>query len=361
MSTRQTFVTMLSLLWALSTAALAASGPVTSEDAAKWKAAVSSTNAAALFDGIGGLLPTWPSVHSSEQSGATGNRDVDVQYTEVAHGVIRGAKEYLDAAPGSGPAKNRARFQSALNLREKAGRGGGYVNLVLADAMTRAGFVYLCREFGSGQPLGPEFDRSLSALKSHEVSYNQWVQVAAAELGWSPEVQRQYANAPSDEAGLHKLWDALTNGDDVRFPKSLGNLCSDDLLVRRDLSMLLYRYINMDVALKRLSLAAEYRQRATEFSLQDNREKVAAVLNLQRTGEKLSVVVANGAAKLVSRNVSPDKTKLSIGERFLNQPVSPEDVAGFLHDVESGRVYKFMPFYRSEVVPARRTHSPSHP
>jgi hypothetical protein len=117
----------------------------------------------------------------------------------------------------------------------------------------------------------------------------------------------------------------------------------------------------MDVALKRLSLAAEYRQRATEFSLQDNREKVAAVLNLQRTGEKLSVVVANGAAKLVSRNVSPDKTKLSIGERFLNQPVSPEDVAGFLHDVESGRVYKFMPFYRSEVVPARRTHSPSHP
>lgn len=168
-------------------------------------------------------------------------------------------------------------------------------------------------------------------------------------MGWSDDKLKEVENNPNPEAALHKLWDLLSNGDNFAFPENMVNLCTYDLLNRRDLSMLFYRYINTDIATKNLSLAVQYKKQTVDFSLNDGREKIEKVLMTSGVGKRISIVATGGAPCVVIKKLPDDKSNLSAGERFMNSRSSPDDVATMLRMIQSGGAEKFMSFNRDEI------------
>ena len=326
----------------------------------KWTAIVNSRDKGTVFDTIDASTPAWPTIHSAEY--ISGMKDAErqeqVEFHSIAHAIIQDAKVLLDKKPRQSTAENWRSLESALRLRDSMLRNTGYANLVLADGLNRLGLVFLCKELGSEEQLSPEFDGALSHLITYRVNIDQWASVTREELGWTDEKLKEVEGNPNPGVGLHKLWDRLTDGDNFACPKNMDHLCSDGLLKQRDLSMLLYRYIYSDIAMKRLSLAVQYKKQTADFSLNDGSGKIAKVLPSSGEGKKMSVVATGGVPRVVMTKLPVEKTNLSVGERFLNARSSADDVATLLHMIESGDIDKFMPLYREDILPSPKTGRP---
>lgn len=317
----------------------------------QWKAIMNSKDKGIVFNALDASIPAWPRVHSSEFSSRMKDtaRQEQTAFLSIAHDIVHDAKAFLDETPCPASVENWKMLDSALGLRDSLLQNPGYVNLVLADGLHRLGFVFLCKELDSEKQVSPEFEKALSRLMAYKVNIDQWVGVTKEELDWSDEKLKEVESNPHPEVAFHKLWDLLTDGDNFAFPKNMGNLYTDDLLNRRDLSMLLYRYIYTDIAIKNLSLAVLYKKQTVDFSLTDGREKIEKALASSRDGKRISIVAPEGVPRVVMTKIPVEKTNLSIGERFLNTRVSAADVATLLQMIHSGGTDKFMPFYRGEI------------
>lgn len=321
----------------------------------QWKAIMNGRDKGIVFDALNASTPAWPKVHSSEFSGRLKDTDRQEQaeFLSMAHDIVHDAKAFLDETPGHTSVENWRRLDSALRLRDSMLHNPGYVNMVLADGLNRLSFVSLCKELGAEKQVSPELEKALSRLMTYKVTLDQWVNVTKEEMELSDEKLKEVADAPDVEAGLNKLWDLLTDRDNFMCPANLLNFCTDDLLRKRDISMLLNRYIHTDFEIKTLSLAVQYKKQATNFSLDDGGEKIEKVLPSLKEGDKISIVATGGAPRVVMTKLPVNKTNLSVGERFLNTRSSAYEVANLLHMIKSGGIGKFMPFYRADILTDR--------
>jgi len=317
----------------------------------RWHPVMNSTNKSMVFDALDASIPAWPKVHSAEFiAGMEKDTQKDqIEFHSIGHNIIHDAKTLLEDMPQHSPTENWRRLNAALTLRDSMLQNVGYANLVLADGLNRLVFVFLCKELGSEKQVSPEYEKALSHLMTYDVNMDQWQSVIKDELGWPDKKFKDVVDNHNPEVGLRKLWNLLTDGDNFAIPKNIAHLCTDDLLKQRDLSMLLYRYIYIDSATKSLFLAVQYKKQAETFTLDDRGDKIANVLSVSRDGHRISLVKTGEVHQVVVTPVSFDKTQLRVGERFLNQRITADDVATLLQQIKSGRIEKFMPYYLSDV------------
>jgi hypothetical protein len=314
----------------------------------KWAEIMSSKEKKSVFEAIDAATPVWPKVYSLEKikSMKDADRQEQEEYHSIASSIIHDAKGMIEGKSGRSSNESWRKLESALTLRDRMLANAGYVNLVLADGINRAAFVYLCKELGSEGPVSPEFEKSLFHLLAYSVNIDQLAAITRDELAWNREKLEDIVGSPVAEIGLHKLWDRLSDGDRFEFPKNIGHMSTDDLLQHRDISMLLYRYIYSDIMMKRLSLAVRYKKQTAVFSLTDGRGQIENVLPELREGARLSIVVTGGVSQVITTEVPVDKASLSVGERFISGRSSSDDVVALLKMIKSGAIDNFLPLYR---------------
>lgn len=327
----------------------------------KWTTIMESRNNTNVFDAIDDSTPAWPKVHSPEYIAGLkeSDRQVQIEFLTMSSRIVRDAKRFVNELPNRNSAENQRRLDTALKLRDNMLASGGYANLVIADGMNHICIVILCKRLGTEGQVSPEFERALSRLLTYRVNPDKWVVLAREEMGWPAEKFKEVEGAPREEIGFQKLWELFSNGDDFMFPHNKDSLArgfTDDLLKRRNLSALLYRYIYGDIMMKKLSLAAQYKKETRNFSLTDGAGKISKVLQLPDTDEhRVAVVTTGGVSSVVVTKITVpvDRTSLSVGEQFLGRQLSSYDVADLLNQIKSGDIDKFMVLYLSDILPKR--------
>jgi hypothetical protein len=316
-------------------------------DLGGWRDIMNSTATTNVFDAINDSTPIWPAVHSPEclVGMEDAKRQEQAEYHAMAHRIIHDASLIIDQIPTCSASDNQRRLDAVLSLRDNMLVNPGYANQVLADGLTRVGVAFLCQELGSERQISFQFEKALSRL-TYNIDLVQWENLAKEELGWSSEKLKEVESAPSLEAGLHKLWDLLSNDDDFVFPRNIRHMWCDDLLKQRDLSLLLHRYINSGLMLKQLSLAVQYKKKTVDFSLTDDEGKIGKVIVFPTLppDHKIFLKVIDGKPQVVIEKVavSVDKTQLSVGERFIGGQVSSYSIAHFLHAIKVGDIDKLL-------------------
>ena len=332
-------------------------------DIVKWKAILASSANTNLFDVIGTSIPSWPSVHSPEYINKLSRteRKEQADYIEISHRIIHDAKFVIEQIPNRARSENWLRLAAILRLRDSVLVNHGYENHVLADALSRAGFLFLCKELGREHGVSPEFESLLSRLP-YEIAIVVWINLATEELGLPREKFKAIEANQSLEARLHALWDLLSRGDNFAFPRNFRNMWTDNLVKQRDLSMLFYRYIYTDFMLKELKLATLYKKETSNFSLSDGKEKIDKIIP-PPPSDRVSVMVSGGSPRVImgGNATSDDKAKLSLGERFLGGQISSIQVADLIQMIKSGDIDKLLAFYRMDVLPVKTSSNTSEP
>lgn len=347
---------LLILVFAFFLVALAEGATNDNAALGKWQALMGKKGVLAVFDAIDESSLAWPKVHSAEfVADLKGNvRQEQESFLSLAPRILDDAAVFAKDIPQRDPKQSAQRLDAILRVRDDMLTNPGYANLVVADALTRVGYVFLCKELGIDQKVSPDFEKSLSRLLAYRMPLTDWITLAREELKWDREKCLEIETEQNKEYGFHKLWKLLSKGDDFDFPRNLAKSGSYDLLKKRDLSLLMHRYVHTDIMLKTLSLAVQYKKQTDRFSLEDGDDKIAKVIPAP-VETSISVITKSGVKK---ENVPMDKTALSVGERILDLQLSYPHVARLLRSIKSGDIDKQLCFQLQDLVPPENKSTP---
>lgn len=310
-----------------------------------WENLLNAKGTNLIFDEYTKTELSWPAEPLSP--GVNPSAEVE-QLQSLASEAIRDMRTLVRESPATPPETHRARLDAAIRLRDNVLQGGRFSDLVLCDALTRGIAVALCKQLDADGG-GSNLDQFLSRLTTYQVGLEKWLSVAHDEFGISKESLDQVRAADGEEEQFRSLWRLLSDGDDFLSPRNVQAEGSLDLMKTPNLALLLHRYIQTDILLKTLSLAAQYKFRTQDFSLGDSEEKIAGVLPAPMPTVKYSMK-KDGVQKIP---VALDPARYSLGERLLRLQVSFQEVAKLLRATQSHDIDKQMFFDVADVVPSK--------
>jgi hypothetical protein len=307
-----------------------------------------------MLDIVSQSTPEWPIVYSAEFAGKLEGdaREVQTNFYSIAPMLLQDLQRFANETGIVNSAENWHRFNSCLMLRDKMVVNPGYVNIILADAMNRAAVIFLCKELGSGRSANPDFDGAVSKVVGFRIEADKWMRISIDEFGWKRVELEQMGDDKNLVRFLKGFWNRLTNDDTFEFPKNISHLCSSDLLSKRDLSMVVYRYIYTDVLAQRLFLGLKYVKNTKDVALTGGEDKIESALPELRHGNRIAIEVHAGVPKVVTTKVETtiDTDHLSIGEAFLEHRSTSDDLESFLVMVKSGAIVNLLPYYPSNAL-----------
>jgi len=307
-----------------------------------WESLLKQKGENLVFDVYGTSGPQWPK--NPERTADQENiRQI------LARAVIHDARKLVHSLATSSEKKVWSRIDACLRIRDDVLRDDSYVDLVLADALTRAAAVALCKRLGSEDHTSQAFQESLARLPVDGFFIAKWIALARSEFGFSADAFADVDQAETEEEAFKLFWDAISSNEDIGLPSNMVKSGSLDLLKAPNLPLLFHRIIRTDIIVKTLAVASKYKSQASEFSLNDSEEKIARVIPAPISQTRYSIRVNS-----VQKKYTPlDSNKYTIGERVLGLQVSYPEVARLLQAIGSKNIEKQLFYDVSDVLPSQ--------
>lgn len=315
-----------------------------------WQDLIATKGQRLVFDASDSSMPPWPKVCSPQQACLLQGIDTNEQtvFLSIATAVLQDAKACLDKGSVQKDEQRWQRCLGMLQCRDAISKGGGYVNLLLGDVLTRTCLVILCEEMGSARVLDSYFEKCLSRLASSQMSIDPWLTLAKEELNWPIEKINPVKDESNEEAEFKKFCLLLTGRDSAQSVDMKGSKPADDLLKTQDVVSLFSRCAFTDYQIETISLAAQYRKQAPEFSVGDPCEKIDQVCPWLRPGDTVIAYRAGGKiqTKIEKAPLLDQRRPLRMGERLLGYSPYAYNVWALFQTIESGKILQF-PRYSS--------------
>lgn len=224
----------------------------------------------------------WPRVVSSRYASPMEgkNRARHETFRELAQQLVRRLESFETALRTVNDEEFNARMMQLLKLRDHLEERESYVNWVLADTITRIGFVNVAKRLVKNGALVSTVTALVEPLGRWPLDLNGFIGIADAEVGRPLNTRGQAATNVQQQLVLAAaLMTELVPGSVGFFPgaiATIGKLGTYDLLADRYLELLLFRSVMTDLYVHgALPRAVRYGQLVPVVSLDDGYEKVA--------------------------------------------------------------------------------------
>lgn len=326
----------------LSGGAQAAEVPTSSD---RWRAILDAgVDDPLVFDVYDEATMPWPRLSVSSPEGRA-TSEADLARALVVR-AIRDTRRLVEQAPGLEPERLWKRLEAGLRLRAVLLADAHYLDLLLADALSRGMTISLCSLLSRpGGDIVAQAHAFSVKLQQWAVSLETWAAIAERDFGLSADSLRAIRSVPKEEDSFWMLWRLLSHDDESAFPKGVEASGSLDLVGSPNLALLLHRYIQTDLLLKTISLAFKYRREAKGSSLSDPEEAIARVIPPPMPTTRYTLK-KEGVEK---QRLALDPRQYALGERFLGIQVSSPEVARLFQSVLAGDLRKQLFFDLSDL------------
>lgn len=207
----------------------------------------------------------WPpivsAVYETPLSAAEANRQRELEH--LARLALRGLDDYREPLSDLPGEELATVAETLLDLSDAAAAGGGYVNLLVADALNRVLFVELTTRLVRLGSAPPELAAAVDRLAGYEIAPRKLVAMAEEELGRSvPGVDEAEADSGARGVFYHLFQEVggdLAHLAGLRSAEELAGSTVYQLLETPNLGRLLIRYWQTDYGIHiRLPLLARY-------------------------------------------------------------------------------------------------------
>jgi hypothetical protein len=313
-----------------------------SSNMTQWTSLISRKDKALVFDVYGTSGPRWP-------TNTLIGSDKKMVRDTLAPLIIRDARRFVHDSNSTSDQKLWLRIDACLHIRDEALLGTGYVDFVMADALTRAVTIVLCKQLGNRASSSRTFQESLARLQKSGLGIEKWCVIAQNEFGFADNAFVEVHSASTDREAFILFKKIVHPDGDFVFPSNIEKFGSLDLLKSPDLMMLLQRSIRTDILLKTLVVASNYKSKTKDFSLDDSEEKIATLL--PRYVDSSETIMLKDGVK--TTHIPLDPSKFTIGERLLGLQVSSSEVARLLKSIASKKIEKQLFCEFSDMLPSQ--------
>jgi len=313
-----------------------------SSNMTQWASLISGKDKALVFDVYGTSGPRWPTNRLSVS-------DKKMERDTLAPLIIRDARRFVHDSNSTSDQQLWLRIDACLRIRDEALLGTGYVDFVMADALTRAATIVLCKQLGCRASSSQTFQQSLVRLQKSGLGIEKLCVIAKNEFGFADNAFVEVHRAATDRDAFILFKKIIHPDGDFVFPSNIEKFGSLDLLKSPDLMMLLQRSIRTDILLKTLIVASNYKSKTKDFSLDDSEEKIATVLP-SYVDSSVSIMLKDSVK---TTYIPLDPSKFTIGERLLGLQVSSSEVARLLKSIASKKIEKQLFCEFSDMLPSQ--------
>jgi hypothetical protein len=185
-----------------------------------------------------------------------------------------------------------------LDARDHLSNRPSYINMVLIDSINRALIYNLALRLSSQDIDLFELLPLVERLRQYKLAMAVFLDAISSEMG-KPLLDESSVATMQDVEIYRELWPVLEGDAPLVFPQEIQNVGALTLLKSRDAGLLLWRLALTDYQINTvLPALLEYRQKAENYSIDDDYQKIKRIigqeLKHQSLGAKVSGVTLAG-------------------------------------------------------------------
>ena len=243
---------------------------------------------------------SWPAVYSPQHAAKLGAVEEKTQqlFRDLSDCLTVGLQDYvLQMEKMSVPDFVRS-ANLLLDARDHLSNRPSYINMVLIDSINRALIYNLALRLSSQDIDLFELLPLVERLRQYKLAMAVFLDAISSEMG-KPLLDESSVATMQDVEIYRELWPVLEGDAPLVFPQEIQNVGALTLLKSRDAGLLLWRLALTDYQINTvLPALLEYRQKAENYSIDDDYQKIKRIigqeLKHQSLGAKVSGVTLAG-------------------------------------------------------------------
>lgn len=237
---------------------------------------------------------SWPVVYSPQHAAKLGAVEEKTQqlFRDLSDRLAVGLQGYVPQMKEMSVPDFVRSADLLLDARTHLSNRPSYINMVLIDSINRVLVYNLALRLSAQDVDLSKLSPLVERLRQYKPAMATFLNVTSTEMG-KPLLDESSVATMQDVEVYRKLWPVLEGDAPLVFPKEIQNVGALTLLKSRDAGLLLWRLALTDYQVNTvLPALVEYRQKAENYSIDDDYQKIKRTIGQELKHQSLGAKVA---------------------------------------------------------------------